>query len=79
MPELGPTGKFPEGKINKDDQGEIKLKVGTIVDPNTKETKVMVDFGRQVARFAMTANQAMEFAKTIRKKAKKVIRGRSYQ
>ncbi len=73
----GPTKKYPEGKIHKDDSGELKIAVGPITDPLTKEAKLLLQFGTSVSWIAMTADQAIEFAKMIRKKAKKIIQQRS--
>ena len=73
----GPTQQFPEGKIHKDDSGELKIAVGPITDPLTKETKLLIQFGTSVSWIAMTADQATEFAKMIRKKAKRIIQQRS--
>lgn len=62
---LGPTGDFPEGKLDKTDEGG--LKIGIAFDSYTNV--VRIDFGKEVAWIGMQPAQAMEFAKTIMKKA----------
>jgi hypothetical protein len=61
----GATGKFPEGKLVPNDEGEVRLIVGHFRD------KVIVDFGTPVKWFAMEPEQAIELAKHIRKNAEK--------
>jgi len=79
MEKPGPIGKFPEGKIHKDDEGALKMFIGPVTDPNTKEVKLKIHFGTTVSWLVMTADQAMEFAKVIRKRAKKIIQRRTMQ
>jgi hypothetical protein len=59
MTELGPTGDFPEGKLGPDDEG------GLVVAINVTEGKVRVDFGTPVAWFALSHEQALEYAAGI--------------
>lgn len=60
---LGATGAFPGGKLNKDDEGELKFAVSSV------NGLVRVDFGKPVAWFALPANQAKEFAAILMKHA----------
>lgn len=62
---LGPTGAHPEGHLTKDDEGEIKFAVAA--DPNTQT--VILDFGKRIAWVGMTADQAIELADMLTKKA----------
>lgn len=39
---LGATGKFPQGKLNARDEGELTIAVGI------KDGVVMIDFGKPV-------------------------------
>lgn len=62
---LGATGKFPQGKFNANDEGELNIAVG--VDPKTK--KVIIDFGKPVAWLGMDPESAHKFADFIKKRA----------
>lgn len=53
---IGPTGKFPHGKIAPNDGGELNVSVGTVGD------KVEVQFGTWVNWLGMTADQARTLA-----------------
>jgi hypothetical protein len=55
----GPTGQFPDGKLDASDQGEVKLLV------SNNDTQVRLDFGTPVAWFAMPKPDALTFAFTI--------------
>lgn len=61
--ELGATGKFPEGKLTPEDQGEIMTGITTV------EGKVVVNFGKQIAWIGFTRNQALEFGNLLISKA----------
>lgn len=61
MTKFGPTGEFPEGKLNKDDEGA--LVIGITYDQ--KDNLVIIDFGSPVKWFGMRPTQAVEFANTI--------------
>lgn len=60
---LGPTGEFPDGKLNKDDEGQIKIAIGADLD----NKKVVIDFGTLVAWIAMSPQEARQLAEVIRK------------
>lgn len=61
---LGPTGKFPEGKLAEHDEGEIKIAV------SHHKGKVVIDFGGPVAFIGFTPDQAVDIADLITKHAK---------
>lgn len=63
---LGPTGKFPGGKLVESDKGEILFAVGT------EQEKVTVNFGRPIAWIGMSARQARRLAKSLRRMADRV-------
>lgn len=63
-PKLGATGKFPAGKLNKDDEGELQLAIGV-----TRDGLVRIDFGKPVAWLAMTKADAAKFAGLLMKHA----------
>jgi hypothetical protein len=58
---LGATGRFPEGKLNADDEGEIA--VGIAAD--RKNRKVVVDFGKPVAWIGFSPEQATELGEML--------------
>jgi hypothetical protein len=60
---LGATGDFPKGKLNEDDEGGLRIRIGV------EEDNVRVDFGTSVAWFALPPKQAVEFAQAIIKHA----------
>lgn len=59
----GPTGNYPEGKLNNDDQGELKIAIGKI------EGKIVIDFGKPTTWIGMPVEQAVAFAELIVQKA----------
>jgi len=60
---LGKTNKFPQGKLTKDDEGELKLAV------IKHENKVIVNFGTPVTWLGLDKATAIEFAEAILKYA----------
>lgn len=62
-PSLGATGLFPQGKLQSDDEGEIRLAVGQ------KDGKVVIDFGKPVAWLGFDAEQAESIADLLRRHA----------
>lgn len=61
---LGPTGKFPDGRVSKIDEGEIKFGIAS------HSGKVFMDFGKPVHSLGMTPQQAMDLAQMLIKKAR---------
>lgn len=66
---LGPTGQFPEGKLNENDEGEIRIAVGH------QNGKVVIDFGKPIAWIGFSAGQARELAGAIIQHAEQVEKG----
>lgn len=64
---LGATGKFPEGKLTDDDEGEIRLAIGA------KDGNVVIDFGQPVCWTAMPPDAALKFAAALIEKAKSLL------
>lgn len=56
---LGSTGKFPEGKLSADDEGEIKIAIVI------KDSKIIMDFGKPVAWFGFTKRQAKDLGQFL--------------
>jgi hypothetical protein len=63
---LGPTGEFPRGPLNDEDEGEINMAVG-----HTDEGTVFLDFGVRLKWIAMDPEQARGLAKLLSQSASK--------
>jgi hypothetical protein len=63
LEKLGPTGRFPEGKLTPNDEGEIAFAVGAL------KGKVVVNFGSPVASLGMSPDQARKLAGSLLEKA----------
>lgn len=63
---LGPTGDFPLGKLNKEDEGGLMIGIGE------EDGKVIISFGTPVAWVGMTPLHAMQFAAAIIARAKEL-------
>lgn len=60
---LGATGEFPQGKLNDDDEGELRMAI------ITKEKTVIIDFGKPVHWLGMSRDEARAFGELIIQKA----------
>lgn len=58
---VGPTGKYPAGKLGPHDEGELALRIAG----DEEHDVVVVDFGTQVVSLAMPPEQAIEFGKLL--------------
>lgn len=63
---LGPTGKFPEGKLTDNDEGEIKIGITTL------KGKIVIDFGKPIHCIGLTKEQAVDIANTLFERARKL-------
>lgn len=64
----GPTGEFPDGKLNEDDDGGLIIKMQV-----SKENQVlMIEFGTNVTWIGLTKKDALNFAWNILSKAKEL-------
>ncbi len=63
VPRLGGTGNYPDGKINKNDEGEIRFGVANV------DGKVILNFGKPVAWVGMNPDDARRLADMLIKKA----------
>lgn len=59
--QLGATGEFPNGKIIPEDEGEIRIAIGS------KFNTVFMDFGKPTAWIGFTPVQARQIAATLMK------------
>lgn len=62
---FGATGKFPEGKLSDNDEGEIRFGV------TNYRGKVLIDFGKPVQSIGFTPAQARQIAATLLKHAER--------
>ena len=62
--DLGPTGRFPEGKIVPEDKGEIRFAVGVV------KGKIVIDFGSSVHSVGMNRDQALGLAELLIQRAR---------
>lgn len=65
-PSLGPTGAFPQGRLNPEDEGEIRMGV------TVHDGKVVMDFGKPTAWIGMDPRQARELGETLIRRAGEV-------
>lgn len=65
MDELGPTGKYPNGKWNEYDEGEIKFAVGNV------DGHVIIDFNSPVVWLCMPPEYAIALANALLDHAEK--------
>ena len=62
----GATGRFPKGKLNEHDEGELAMAVGR------KDDNIVIDFGSPVTWFALPPKQARAFAELVIKHAEEI-------
>lgn len=60
----GPTGDFPEGKLNEDDEGGIQVALSHADTPDGRRV-VRIDFGKPIAWLGLPRLRALEFARLI--------------
>lgn len=64
---LGPTGEFPDGKIRRDDEGQIRLAI------THREGNVIIAFGSPVAWIGFDPEQARQIAALLIEHAEKAV------
>jgi hypothetical protein len=64
----GAIGDFPEGQLNKSDEGAIQFGI------TAKDGKVILDFGTPVAWVGMSAQQAADLASVLLTRAREAGR-----
>lgn len=57
--EIGATGAYPDGVLNKYDEGEIVFKIGVY------KNNIFIDFGKPVHWVAFSSDEARNFAQYI--------------
>ena len=58
--------KYPEGKLNEDDEGELEIFIGT------EKNNVVISFGKPVSWLALPPDKAIGLALNIIKRAKSI-------
>ena len=65
---LGATGQFPQGKIDKTDEGEIAIAIAI----GHRQNKVIINFGKPVAWIGFDKKQALQIAESLRTHAEQI-------
>jgi hypothetical protein len=66
--QAGPTGKYPEGKLTPDDDGELNIALSIY------KNRVGIAFGVPIIWIAMKPQQAVDFAQGIIKRAREIAK-----
>lgn len=69
---LGATGQFPYGKLNPNDEGELRLAVAG----DRRTETVYIEFGKPVHSIGMRPEEAEAFAETLLKQAHRARHGK---
>lgn len=56
---LGATGKYPQGHLNPNDEGEIRFAIGE------ENGKIIMNFGKPIAWIGFTPEQAKEIVQSL--------------
>jgi hypothetical protein len=59
--------QYPDGKLGEDDEGEVGVAIGI------KDGNVIIMFPQPVAWLGLPPEQAMEFGRTVIKRARQII------
>lgn len=62
-PQLGETGEFPRGQLNKDDEGELRMAIGA------KDNNVIINFGKNISWLGLDKNSVLALGRSITMKA----------
>ena len=62
---LGPTNQFPRGRLNPNDDGEIRM----AIFPDEKSRVIIVEFGIELSWIGMPPQQAREMGESLIKHA----------
>ncbi len=68
---LGPTGEFPRGKINKTDEGELRIAIGSDLEKKV----VIMDFGKPTAWLGFPPEVADNLADLLKQHAQRIRKG----
>lgn len=70
MLDLGATGRFPEGRLTPEDEGELRMGV------TTEREKIILAFGKPVAWIGFSVEQARKVANALYDRANEVAKQR---
>ena len=65
-PKLGATGEFPYGKLNPDDEGQLRFAVAH------KGNNLVIDFGKPVHWLGLPLKEAEEFIEILIKQINEI-------
>jgi len=68
MPKLGATGEYPDGQLNPDDEGELKMAM--VVDKAAGV--IILDFGKQVKWLGLDKKTAQALAYGLLERAEQL-------
>lgn len=68
---IGPTGKFPQGKINENDQGELAF----AVTHDREKNLVIINFCKDVSWLGLDPNTCEGFIQILQKHLKELKPG----
>lgn len=68
MCRVGPTGKFPNGKLSDLDEGELTLAVTVM----SAENAVRIDFGTSLSWLALRRAEVLELSRILKEAALKL-------
>lgn len=63
---LGATNKFPQGKLNKNDEGELRMAI------YVKNGNVIIDFGKDLSWIGFGKDEATALGEMLINKAKNI-------
>lgn len=66
---VGATGRFPQGRLTKDDEGELRIAVAV------NGSKIIVHFGKPVAWIGLDADLARSLGRILIEKADEAAKG----
>lgn len=70
-PKIGATGDYPNGKLNKDDEGGLLFRM------TNDQGNIIIDFGKQVHWIAMPPKEARELIAGIEIQISKIENSKS--
>lgn len=64
--EPGATGRFPDGKLDPMDEGELQFRIGSI------DGRLVIDFGKPIHSIGFTKDEALNIGQAIIDRALKL-------
>lgn len=66
MNNLGATGEFPQGKLNKSDEGELRMAI------YVENSKIVINFGKDLSWLGLDKDTALALAENLKQKANEI-------